>query len=147
MEQSFHMLLYRAFHAQRNYLRPYLSEIGLGAGQPTLLNYLAVHGPCMQQQLADYFEIDAAAVSRMVTSLQKGGFIVQRTDENSRRRNYIELTEAGRQANEMWQVHCREIQDIMLQGFTRQEQEQFAEHLRRVYQNVRNWREEHPWEI
>ena len=47
----------------------------------------------------------------------------------------------------MWQVHCREIQDIMLQGFTRQEQEQFAEHLRRVYQNVRNWREEHPWEI
>lgn len=144
MEQSFHTLLYRAFHAQRNYLRRFLSDIGLGAGQPKLLDYLAVHGPCMQQQLADYFEIDAAAVSRMVASMQKGGFIVQKTDENSRRRNYIELTEKGRQATVIWEAHYKEIQDIMLQGFSEQEQEQLADYLNRLYQNVRTWKEEHP---
>ena len=31
MERTFHMLLYRAFHAQRNALRPVLGELGLGA--------------------------------------------------------------------------------------------------------------------
>ena len=37
MEQTFHMLLYRAFHAQRGALRPALGELGLGGGQPQLL--------------------------------------------------------------------------------------------------------------
>ena len=41
MERMFHILLYRAFHAQRNYLRPCFQEIGLGAGQPKLLGYLS----------------------------------------------------------------------------------------------------------
>ena len=39
MERTFHMLLYRAFHAQRNYLRPCLGEAGLEVGQPKLLEY------------------------------------------------------------------------------------------------------------
>ena len=32
MERTFHMLLYRAFHAQRTYLWPSLNELGLGSG-------------------------------------------------------------------------------------------------------------------
>ena len=55
MEKTFHMLLYRAFHAQRNYLRPHLARLGLGAGQPKLLSYLTGHGPCRQRELAGYF--------------------------------------------------------------------------------------------
>ena len=66
MERTFHMLLYRAFHAQRSYLRPCLGEIGLEVGQPKMLTYLANHEPCRQRELAAYFEIDSAAVSRML---------------------------------------------------------------------------------
>ena len=55
MERTFHMLLYRAFHAQRSYLRPCLGEIGLVVGQPKLITYLACHGPCGQRELAEYF--------------------------------------------------------------------------------------------
>ena len=47
MERTFHMLLYRAFHAQRNFLRPSLGELGLGPGQPKLLNYLMNRGPAV----------------------------------------------------------------------------------------------------
>ena len=67
MERTFHMLLYRAFHAQRSYLRPCLGEIGLVVGQPKLITYLACHGPCGQRELAEYFEVDSAAVSRWWT--------------------------------------------------------------------------------
>lgn len=38
MEKTFHMLLYRAFHAQRAALRPHMAELGLGPGQPKLLS-------------------------------------------------------------------------------------------------------------
>ena len=57
MERTFHMLLYRAFHAQRSYLRPCLGEIGLVVGQPKLITYLACHGPCGQRELAEYFDV------------------------------------------------------------------------------------------
>ena len=74
------MLLYRAFHAQRNILRPDMRALGLGAGQPKLIAYLAANGPCRQRDLADYFEVDPAAISRMVDSLEKGGFITVEAD-------------------------------------------------------------------
>ena len=88
MEHSLHILLYRAFHAQRNYLRPSLQELGLGSGQPKLLAYLAARGPCHQRQLADYFDVDPANVSRMVDSLERGGFVIRRTDG---RRDLLEV--------------------------------------------------------
>ena len=69
MERTFHMLLYRAFHAQRNYLRASLNELGLGSGQPKLVAYLAARGPCRQREMADYFDVDPATVSRMLDCL------------------------------------------------------------------------------
>ena len=96
MEKTFHMLLYRAFHAQRAALRPHMAELGLGPGQPKLLSYLAAHGPSRQKQLADYFDVDPAAVSRMVEGLRRGGFVTTRPDESSRRCELVELTEQGR---------------------------------------------------
>lgn len=137
MEHSFHMLLYRAFHAQRSALRPCLTELGLGTGQPKLLAYLARNGPAGQRQLADYFEIDPAAVCRMLDSLQKGGFITRRPDEQNKRRDRIELTEAGRAACAAWQARCRDLEQRMLQGFSPEEQQQFSDYLSRAYRNLK----------
>ena len=138
MERMFHILLYRAFHAQRHYLRPCLNEIGLEVGQPKLLAYLAQNGPCRQRELADYFEIDSAAVSRMLDSLEKGGFVTRKMDEESRRSNLIALTDQGRQAQQQWQERCRAMEDIMLRGFSNEEKVRFADYLSRAWQNFRD---------
>lgn len=140
MERTFHMLLYRAFHAQRNYLRPCFGRIGLGAGQPKLLIYLQQHGPCRQKQLAEYFEIDPAAVSRMVDSLQKGQFVRRQQDTASRRSDLVELTEKGQQAVADWKSFCAQEEALMLKGFTQQERAQFADYLVRAYQNLREYK-------
>ena len=124
MERTFHMLLYRAFHAQRNQLRPCIGRIGLEVGQPKILTYLAKNGPC------------PAAVSRMLDSLEKGGFITRRLSAHSRRSNLVELTEKGRQACDAWQQCCGELEERMLRGFTQQEREAFAGYLSRAYQNL-----------
>lgn len=141
MEWSFYMLLYRVFHAHRNYLRPYLGEIGLEVGQPKLLTYLSNHGPCRQRELADYFEIDSAAVSRMLDALERGGFVTRKTNEESRRCNLVELTQKGRQACEIWHSHCHDTEQVLLSGFSAEEKKQFAEYLERVYQNFRQAKE------
>ena len=136
MENGFHMLLYRAFHAQRSYLGHHLAEISLGAGQPKLLTYLVHHGPCTQKTLADYFEIDPAAVCRMLDTLEKGGFVSRGVDRNDRRADTIAITDKGRRALEAWQQVGRQIDRQMLQGFTDEEAKQLAEYLERLRVNL-----------
>ena len=137
MERTFHMLLYRAFHAQRNYLHSCLGQIGLGSGQPKLLTYLSVHGPCHQKELADYFDVDPANVSRMLDSLEKGGFILRQADGANRRSDLIALTEQGRRAQQAWQGYCAALEERMLDGFSPEERAQFAQYLSRAYRNLR----------
>lgn len=144
VEQTFHMLLYRAFHAQRNALRPSLGELGLGAGQPKLLGYLRQNGPCGQRELADYCEIDPAAVCRMLDSLQKGGFVTRRADDQDKRRDLIALTQAGEAACAAWQERCRAMEEQMLAGFTPEERAHFAGYLGRAYRNLKAERGEEP---
>lgn len=137
MEQTFHMLLYRAFHAQRNALRPALGELGLGAGQPKLLGYLKRNGPCGQRELANYCEIDPAAVSRMLENLQRGGFVTRRCDAQDKRRDLIALTPAGEAAYGVWQERCRAMEERMLEHFSDEERERFADYLSRAYRNLK----------
>lgn len=139
MERTFHMLLYRAFHAQRNALRPHLGELGLGAGQPKVLGYLVRNGASRQRQLAEYCEIDPAAISRMLDSLQRGGFVARQPGGGNRRCEEIVVTDRGRAAYETWQGYCREMEGQMLSGFSDQEKAQFAEYLTRAYRNLKSW--------
>lgn len=138
METTFHLLLYRAFHMQRSYLRPCLREIGLGSGQPKLLSYIAAHPHCRPKELADYFEIDPAAVSRMLDTMEKSGFIVRRADDRNRRSACLSLTEAGAEAFHGWRAHCQREDAVMLRGFTEKEKAQFADFLVRAYRNLQD---------
>ena len=137
MERSFHMLLYRAFNGQRGYLRPRLRALGLGPGQPKLVEYLTAHGPCPQRELAEYFEIDPAAVSRMLDTPEKGGFVLRRTDQGNRRRDLVELTPAGQAAGAAWRAYCAEMERMMLRGFSAEERAQLADYLTRIAGNFR----------
>ena len=146
MKETMHILLYRAFHAQRNILRPFMRELGLGAGQPKIIVYLEEHGPCRQRELADYFEVDPAAISRMLESLEKGGFVTVMTDENHRRCNLVAVTDRGRTAGKAWLEKCAQAEEIMLRGFNPAEREAFRDFLIRARRNFMDWREEHPCE-
>ena len=139
MQESMHMLLYRAFHAQRNILRPYMRTLGLGTGQPKLVAYLAAHGPCRQGELVDYFAIDPAAISRMVDSLEKGGFITVAPDKSNRRRKLLSITDRGREAAEAWMAKRAQVEEIMLGGFSPEERDAFSTYLARALQNYVRW--------
>ena len=137
MERRFYMLLYRTYHAQRSVVRPRGAALGLGTGQPKLIDYLSRSGPCSQKQLADYFEIDPSAVCRMLDALEKGGFVTRSVDRNDRRTGAVCLTEKGSRAAAAWQQAAEEVEQQMLAGFTPEERQQFADYFRRAYRNLR----------
>lgn len=138
MEQTLHMLLYRAFHAQRGELRPSLNRLGLGTGQPRILGYLMRNGAASQKELADYSEVDPSAISRMLESMQKGGFITRKASENDKRSGVVDITELGRKAYAEWRNDCDIVEERMLKGFNDEEKAELMSLLKRVYTNLKH---------
>ena len=133
--EDMHMLLYRAYHAQTNYLRPRMAHLGLGPGQPKLLAYLAVHGTSTQHEMATYFEVDDAAISRMLDLLRQAG-LVRTTRGQDRRTKTVELTATGHGALAAWDSVCDNEQDVMLAGLSAEERATLAGLLARVHANL-----------
>lgn len=136
MKQSLYMLLYRAFHAQRKRLRPYMAEIGLAPGQPKILRCLVNHEGCMQKDVAEHCDIEPATVSRVIDTLEKAGLIRREVVENNRRAGSLFLTEEGLSQYRLWEVHCQEIEQEMLAGFSEREKEELTQYLKRIYKNL-----------
>ena len=136
MEYAIHTLLSRTSHVMQNYLRPHLGKLGLSPGQPKVLRCLNTLGPCSQRMLADYCEVDPAAICRMLDSLERDGFLERRPSKTDRRTGEVVLTEKGREAFTTWDSQLKRLEDRMLQGFTPQERSQLADFLARAYRNV-----------
>ena len=137
-EDDFHLRLYRAFHAQRTFLRAGHAQTGLGSGQPKLLDYIARHAACTQRDLARYYGLDAAGVCRMLDALERNGFIISSPDPADRRSKHLRITPAGTASLEVWHGHCAQLEDAMLAGFSSEERDQFASYLERAYLNLKD---------
>lgn len=131
-----HTAVLRAFHAQRALLRPYGDTLGLGPGQPKVLSYLAARGTSTQRDIAVYFAVDAAAVSRMLDTLARKGMVTVAPAETDRRAKAVTLTEAGHETVRAWDERCAEVEQIMLDGIDEADRAQLEELLERVRANL-----------
>ncbi len=136
MALTLNQLLFRTFHEKDNMLQSVRDELGLGRGQPRLLTYLLSHGSSSQNDIASYFGIDPAAVSRMTEILRKNGFLTRRAAEDCRRSNVLELTEKGKDAAQHWNESCEMVERKMLRGFTSEETETLKSMLQRLLDNA-----------
>lgn len=134
--EDVHMRLMRAFHAQRAYLRPSVDALGLGPGQAKLLVYLMVHGPSSQREVADFFETDPGAVSRMFDSLERAGFVTSAPGRD-RRTKALALTGRGEAAADAWELACDDEQEVALAGLSADERRELMVLLGRVHANLR----------
>lgn len=131
-----HMQVSIMFHLMRACNHPYLPALGLGPGRPRVLSYLAVNGACAQRDIASFFGIDAAAVSRMLDGLVRDGF-VRVVPGRDRRCRVVELTERGRDTVARWDIVCAETDEVMLAGFSDAERAAVTDMLDRICANMR----------
>ncbi len=131
-----HMRLSFAYRLMRNCTHATARSLSLGPGQPRVLSYIAVHGSCTQREIARFFCIDPSAVSRMLDSLERGGFITSAPGRD-RRSKMVQLTESGRAAIEVWDGACDHVDEQMVDGFTPEERAQLDGLLDRLVANLR----------
>lgn len=137
MRLTLNQLLFRTSQAKDEVLLPVLTELGLGRGQPRILTYLLDHESGTQNEIANYFEVDPASVSRMVETLRKNGFITRTAIEDCRRSNKLELTDKGKSTAEIWREKYRALESKLLAGFSEEEKHRLEELLQRVLDNAR----------
>ena len=136
MKTPFHLIILKAFHAQRNQVRPYMAELGLSPGQPKILGLLTLRDRCMQKELAAACEIEPATISRLLSTMESAGLIQREPAPGDRRAECISITSAGKQAQKKMQYHFDQVENISLSGFTETEKKQFVEYLCRMYHNL-----------
>lgn len=134
MKIPFHLMMFKSFHAQRNVLRKEMHE--LSPGQPKILRYVATHQNCMLKDIASSCDIECATVSKILNALEEKEFLEKEVSKNNKRALCLRITEKGEKALRQWNLHCEEVEQLSLKGFSEIEKEQFYDYLNRMYENL-----------
>lgn len=100
-----------------------VAPLGLHSSEWMVLHFIHLHDGIAQANLIRYFKVEAAAITRTLSRLEKKGLIRRHPMEKGRGK-YIKLTEAGRdlfsQAEPFVTAHRRQA----LQGLSPAERQQ-----------------------
>lgn len=114
-----------------------LETMELTAAQGHIMAYLAhrEQPPCPRDIEAE-FRLSHPTVSGLLSRLEQKGFIELRTDPNDRRCKRVYVLEKGRQCHELMHKTIDNNEKRIVEGFTPEEQEQFAQLLQRAITNM-----------
>ncbi len=136
MEETFHQLLLRTYHAYKRRLRPLRMRTGLSEGQPKMLRLLS-NRPCwLQRELADAYNIEPATVSRLLSNMEAQGLITRQIPPDNKRAIHVRITDKGHEKFMQFEVFRRQIDDQLFLGFSAQERERFLQDFNRVCANL-----------
>lgn len=134
-------MLHRAFikttKAHRKTCDHHFNEIGITAGQPKILDYLARHSGCSQKELSKYCHIEPATATSILSALERQELIYREANQHDRRILNVYLTEEGIRRQKQVRMIMEQIDEQCFEGFSDQEREQTIDYLNRIYENLR----------
>lgn len=136
MPLPFNIVLYRVYQAQRNYLLPHMQKIGLSPGQPKVLRYLVTNGQAIQREIAEHCGIEAATVSRLLSSMEEKGFVLRGASPGCKRSCTVTITEKGKNTYSAWEKICIEYEKKVFSSFSEQEKHTLTSLLAKYYHEL-----------
>ena len=121
MDTSFHYLLAASAALFQRKVMAGLSDSGLTAGQPKVLDYLGLHDGSMQKDIAAGCQIDPATLTGLLNRMEEKGLIQRRVQPGDRRSFHVYLTEQGRDRQRLVRRTLEQMGDEVLAGFSREE--------------------------
>jgi len=109
-----------------------LAPYGIDGRELGVLLVLAGYEPASQQQAAQRLGIDRTTMVAMLDTLENKGLVARRPDANDRRRNVVELTEAGQDVLRRATKASDEAERAFLAPLSPQRAQQLRDALRTV---------------
>ena len=114
-----------------------LEKMELTSAQGHIMGYLAHQKtpPCPRDIEAE-FQLSHPTVSGLLQRLEQKGFIALRTDPEDRRCKRVYVLPKGQECHEVMHRAIQENEQRIVEGFSPEEQEQFAVLLQRAITNM-----------
>lgn len=112
-----------------------VKDTGLHRSQHRLLMILGKHPDCSQTMLARELEVSPAAVAVALKKLEKSGYIERQSVESDNRMNHVVVTQKGMDAIRLSCVYFQEVENALLDGFSKEDLEVLEGFLKRFIQN------------
>ena len=114
-----------------------LAEMDLTAAQGHIMGYIAhAPSPPCPRDIEEAFRLSHPTVSGLLSRLERKNFIELRTDPQDHRCKRIYILPKGQACNETMHQTIRGIEQRLVQGFSQEEQEQFALLLEKAIVNM-----------
>ena len=126
-------LAYLLKHAQLQLAEltgPALAPFGISGRELAVLLTLTDGEPASQQQAAQRLGVDRTTMVGLVDALEDKGLVVRRPQEGDRRRNVVELTEAGQNTRQRASEAAAEAERQFLAPLSPAVAAQFTDSLR-----------------
>ena len=113
-----------------------LAEVGLNRGQPPIMGLLSQNGGMSQKEMAHALNLSPATMTVALKRMEKAGLVSREMDENDQRILRVNLSEQGREMCVKGDEISDRVTAELLDGFSKEEQEQLHEYMCRIVQNM-----------
>lgn len=122
------------------YTNHVLKDINLSASEYMCLHYIRKREGLNQEELRSLLAIDKAAVTRIVTSLEKKEYLERRVDEKDRRSKRLFTTEKTKAAKMVTTANESYFYQWLMEAVDKDEKEIFLKVLKELYIKSKNER-------
>ena len=116
--------------------RIYLEQFGIGIGEWRVLASIHSFGQASSQEVVSFISMDASAVSRSVTKLEKDGFVKPVKGKFAGRTKPYELTDKGRALYSEVRSVALGREDRLLGALSAEERRTLIELMRKVMDRI-----------
>jgi DNA-binding MarR family transcriptional regulator len=107
-----------------------------GAEGDIIFHLLSTSDGLSQEKLAERLDIDKAAISRTVNSLDSKGYIHRERQADDSRTYRVMLTDAAKDVSKRIEHAYKTVYEVSLQGISESEFQVFDRLLEKVYENL-----------
>ena len=132
---TFHYLLMASHAIYNKKLMEMLSDTGLTAGQPKVLDYLGDYDGASQKEIAAHCYIEAATLTSVLNGMETKGLIQRRRMNGNRRTFHIFLTDQGWDQQKRVQEAFLKIEAETFEQMEREEWEKFIHQFARIHEH------------
>lgn len=127
-------LLFQTTRAISQGVNQVLAEYGLYSSEWSMIVALKETGPISQIALANYLNIEPAAISKTIVKLEEKGF-VERIAGNDKREKKVLLTDIALRQYTIWEKAVDTHRRSILVDLPKEKQEDLATMLKSIYSN------------
>lgn len=142
MVQSLGRLISILYRKNQSYLNEALAPYGLTASEQAVLMYLYKHNEVPQEEIAQYLQLDKAAITRTLRTLINKEFVTKQKDTVDKRCNLVSITTKGGEIRQIIFEKLQEWNQFLLEDFDDEQQQFLYDSLLEIVEKV----EEHEGE-